>query len=157
MLGFDYDSSYTDTDPYEPQPGGCCSYLPFFVEDTVELPITLPQDHTLFEILQQRTGRTWVDKAHEIRRRGGLVLVLSHPDYARNPHAAAAWRELLEEFEHDPTRWQPLPREAASWWRERAASDLRREGEGWVVSGPAAERASVRLTGAPEPAPAQGR
>lgn len=157
LLGFDYDSSYTDTDPYEPQPGGCCSYLPFFVEDTVELPITLPQDHTLFEILQQRTGRTWVDKAHEIRRRGGLVLVLSHPDYARNPHAAAAWRELLGEFEHDPTRWQPLPREAASWWRERAASDLHREGDGWVVSGPAAERASVRLTGAPEPAPAQGR
>jgi hypothetical protein len=68
MLGFDYDSSYTDTDPYEPQPGGCCSYLPFFVEDTVELPITLPQDHTLFEILQHRTGRTWVDKAHEIRQ-----------------------------------------------------------------------------------------
>src|SRR5206468_56780 len=29
-LGFDYDSSYPDTDPYEPQPGGCCSWLPYF-------------------------------------------------------------------------------------------------------------------------------
>ena len=27
-LGFAYDSSYPDTDPYEPTPGGCCSYLP---------------------------------------------------------------------------------------------------------------------------------
>ena len=49
QLGFDYDSSYPDTDPYEPQPGGCCSWLPFFNDDLVELPITLPQDHTLFD------------------------------------------------------------------------------------------------------------
>ena len=40
LLGFDYDSSFPDTDPYEPQPGGSCSWLPFFIEDLVELPIT---------------------------------------------------------------------------------------------------------------------
>ena len=28
-LGFEYDSSYPDTDPFEPQGGGCCSWLPF--------------------------------------------------------------------------------------------------------------------------------
>ena len=28
-LPFDYDSSYPDTDPFEPQGGGCCSWLPF--------------------------------------------------------------------------------------------------------------------------------
>ena len=33
-LGFDYDSSYTDTDPYEPQPGGCCT-----------LPAVLQREH----------------------------------------------------------------------------------------------------------------
>ena len=57
-LGFEYDSSYSDTDPYEPQPGGCCTYLPYFNRDMVELPITMPQDHTLFAILQQPDGRT---------------------------------------------------------------------------------------------------
>lgn len=40
LLGFDYDSSFPDTDPYEPQPGGCCTWLPYFNEELVELPIT---------------------------------------------------------------------------------------------------------------------
>lgn len=59
MLGFDYDSSYTDTDPYEPQPGGCCTYLPYFNQEMVELPITMAQDHTLsrfFRILKPARG-----------------------------------------------------------------------------------------------------
>ena len=42
LLGFDYDSSFPDTDPFEPQAGGCCSLLPYFNGDLVELPITLP-------------------------------------------------------------------------------------------------------------------
>ena len=143
-LGFDHDSSYTDTDPYEPQPGGCCSYLPFFIDDLVELPITLPQDHTLFSILGHEDSSLWLDKARELRRRGGMVLVLSHPDYAHGA-AARAWRDLLEEFHADTTVWQALPREVASWWRERAGSRLvAHEGE-WRVVGPAEGRARVAL------------
>ena len=84
LLGFDYDSSYPDTDPYEPQPGGCCSWLPFFNGDLVELPITLPQDHTLFEILGASTSALWLDKARFLRDRGGMALMITHPDYARN-------------------------------------------------------------------------
>jgi hypothetical protein len=147
-LGFEYDSSYTDTDPYEPQPGGCCTWLPFFNGATVELPITLPQDHTLFEILGHADGTLWRDKASYIRARGGMVLVLSHPDYAGDDRAARAWRELLSEFEQDLTVWQALPCEVAEWWRSRAASRVVRSGDGWDVEGPAAGRARVRLTGA---------
>jgi hypothetical protein len=44
LLVFDYDSSYPDTDPYEPPPGGCCTWLPYFNEELIELPITLAQD-----------------------------------------------------------------------------------------------------------------
>jgi hypothetical protein len=143
-LGFEYDSSYTDTDPYEPQPGGCCTYLPFFNTDLVELPITLPQDHTLFEILQHSDGQLWLDKAREIRSRGGMVLALSHPDYASDVRLADAWRALLEEFSGDETMWQPLPRDAAAWWRRRAASHLVRDGAGWRISGPASAEGRVR-------------
>jgi hypothetical protein len=147
MLGFDHDSSYTDTDPYEPQPGGCCSYLPFFIDDLVELPITLPQDHTLFSILGHTDGRLWVDKARELRRRGGMVLALAHPDYA---HGAAlqAWHELLEAFRGDETMWQPLPRDVARWWRDRADSRIVSERGTWSVVGPGAGRARVRETSA---------
>ena len=145
-LGFDYDTSYTDTDPYEPQPGGCCTYLPFFNKQLVELPITLPQDHTLFSILQHQDGELWIRKARELRDRGGMVLVLAHPDYAHDEPTAEAWRQLLVEFADDTTVWQALPREVASWWRRRASSRLSRDGADWVVRGPAAGEGRVRLT-----------
>jgi hypothetical protein len=145
-LGFDYDSSYTDTDPYEPQPGGCCTYLPFFNERMVELPITLPQDHTVFQILQHTDGALWTGKARDIRDRGGMVLVLAHPDYARDQRMALAWKQLLEEFAEDPTVWHALPREVAAWWRRRDGSSILPDGEGWAVCGPAADQARVRLT-----------
>lgn len=152
LLGFDYDSSYTDSDPYEPQPGGCCTYLPFFIGDLVELPITLPQDHTLFAVLGHRDARLWIEKAREIRSRGGMVLALSHPDYAHGP-ALDAWRQLLQELAGDATVWQPLAREVATWWRARAASRLVPDGAAWRVTGPAADRARVVQASA---APRQG-
>ncbi|MFD7158621.1 hypothetical protein ACFV9C_28755 [Kribbella sp. NPDC059898] len=142
-MGFDYDSSYTDSDPYEPQPGGCCTYLPFFNEELVELPITLPQDHTVFEILQH-DGSVWVSKAHAIRERRGMVLVLVHPDYARDERLLTAWSKLLDEFAHDETVWQALPREVATWWRDRAGSRLVHTADGWVLDGPVAGRGRVR-------------
>jgi len=70
MLGFDYDSSYSDTAPFEPQPGGCCTWLPYMLDDLVELPITLPQDQTLFEILGHRDERIWLEKTRFLRDRG---------------------------------------------------------------------------------------
>ena len=73
-----------------------------------------------------------------------MVLVLSHPDYAHGA-AAVGWESLLEEFGSDATMWQPLARDAARWWRDRAASRLVPDAEGWRVEGPAAERARVRL------------
>jgi len=36
-MDFDFDCSFADTDPYEPQPGGTCSLFPFFLGKLVEL------------------------------------------------------------------------------------------------------------------------
>lgn len=144
-LGCDYDSSYTDTDPYEPQPGGCCTYWPFFNENLVELPITLPQDHTLFRVLREVEPDLWRHKAGELRQRGGMVLVLAHPDYADDPKLLGAWDRLLAEFAEDPTMWQALPREVATWWRHRAASRLVHESGTWTITGPASEAGRVRF------------
>lgn len=147
-LGFDYDSSTPDTDPFEPQPGGCATVLPFFNDDLVELPITLPQDHTLFCVLDHQDGGLWLDKARHIRHRGGMALALTHPDYVADGRVERAYRALLAEFAADPTVWHALPREVAGWWRERAASGLRRSGAGWEVIGPAAARGRARFGGA---------
>jgi hypothetical protein len=142
-LGFDYDSSYSDTDPYEPQPGGCCTFLPYFNRDTVELPITLAQDHTLFTILQHPDGDLWLRKARHIRDRGGMVLVLTHPDYARDQRLAQGYEALLDAFAGDDTVWHALPKEVAAWWRRRAASTIRADGDGWTIDGPASDDARV--------------
>jgi peptidoglycan/xylan/chitin deacetylase (PgdA/CDA1 family) len=142
-LGFDYDSTYFDTSPYEPQPGGCCTWMPYMIEDLVELPITLPQDHTLFEILGRLDEELWLDKARFLRERGGMALVLTHPDYARNERLVHAYTHLLGEFADDTTAWKALPREVGEWWRRRAASELRRVDGRWQVVGPAADGGTV--------------
>ena len=115
----------------------------------VELPITLPQDHTLFEILQHTDGTVWLEKARAIRARGGMALVLAHPDYAGNEQMALAWKQLLVEFADDETMWQPLPREVAEWWRRRSDSRIIRSGDGWNVVGPAEGDARIRLALSP--------
>jgi hypothetical protein len=157
-LGFDYDSSYTDTDPYEPQAGGCCALWPFMNGQLVELPITLPQDHTLFTILNIDGAHVWLSKARALRERGGLALVLAHPDYAVDPRMAAAWRLLLEEFASDTTCWRALPYEVAEWWRQRAATMVvHSEEEEWRLIGPAAGRGRLRWATPEVPCPAAER
>jgi hypothetical protein len=137
MLGFSYDSSYTDTDPYEPQPGGCCTYLPYFNQGMVELPITMAQDHTLFTILQNPDADTWLRKAQLLRERHGMVLVLTHPDYAHDRRIVDGYRQLLDEFQGDDTAWHALPRDVAAWWRSRAASKICGSEGNWRITGPA--------------------
>ena len=145
MLGFDYDSSYTDTDPYEPQPGGCCTYLPYFNQEMVELPITMAQDHTLFAILQNPEASTWLQKAHLLRERRGMVLILTHPDYAHDRRIVDGYRRLLDEFAGDDTVWHALPRDVATWWRNRAVSRICDGEDGWRIAGPAAADGRVRF------------
>jgi hypothetical protein len=116
-----YDSSFPDTDPFEPQAGGCCSILPFFLRDLVELPITLLQDHTLFEILREDTVDIWTSKVDWLVRNHGLVNVLVHPDYMTSPRRLELYEQLLAHLKKRCNGgWHALPREVASWWRLRA-------------------------------------
>jgi hypothetical protein len=145
LTGFEYDSSYPDSDPFEPTPGGCCSWLPYFNGDQVELPVTLVQDHTLFVILQQRDERMWAEKADFLRDRGGMALMIVHPDYMLDAERIAAYERFLERFAADETAWRALPCEVSAWWRRRAGSRLEHAHGEWRVTGPAAEEASVRF------------
>ncbi len=147
LLGFDYDSSYSDTAPFEPQPGGCCSWLPYMIEDLVELPITLPQDHTLFELLGHLDGAVWLDKTRFLRDHGGMALILTHPDYIGNSRLLASYADFLDEFCDDETAWRALPREVSAWWRRRAATTLRRVEGHWEIDGPASAEGRIELVG----------
>jgi hypothetical protein len=149
QLGFDYDSSSPDTDPFEPQGGGCCTWLPFFNRDLVELPITLLQDHTLFVLLRRRSEDTWVEKAKYLRERRGMALLITHPDYMLGEGELAAYDRFLAHFADDHAVWRALPKDVASWWRRRAESSLEPAREGWRVVGPAASEG--RVATAPPP------
>jgi peptidoglycan/xylan/chitin deacetylase (PgdA/CDA1 family) len=143
LLGFDYDSSYPDTDPFEPQQGGCCSWWPFFNGDQIELPLTMPHDHTLFVILGHRDESVWVHKAQVLRERAGMALIVTHPDYLRQGPGLAAYDRLLSRFAGDSAAWMALPAEVSAWWRRRAASSVVWAQGGWAITGPAQDRARV--------------
>ncbi len=146
-LGCLYDGSFPDTDPFEPQAGGSCSIFPFFIEDLVELPITLVQDHTLWEILDDESIDRWTEKAEWIASNHGLVQLLAHPDYLLSDERLALYDSFLAWLSALNRRggWHALPREVAEWWKERAAltCSMGEDGEVRVEGGAAAERATV--------------
>jgi len=111
-LDVQYDASTFDTDPFEPQPQGRHTIFPFWVPHPngssinpersvinpssrgyVELPYTLPQDFTLFVLLQEKTPEIWLRKLDWIAQHGGMALVDVHPDYLCFDNTIATSRE----------------------------------------------------------------
>lgn len=123
-LEFEYDSSFPDTDPFEPQAGGCLSLFPYSMGSLIELPITMPQDHTQFALLARSGAEMWRDKARALKLRNAFICMLTHPDtaagYTGSPQAFEVYDLLLGDIAVDQSLWKPLPREAARWWRERS-------------------------------------
>jgi hypothetical protein len=78
-----------------------------------------------------------------------MVLLVTHPDYARDGRVADGYRKLLDTFRGDAAVWHALPREVAGWWRDRAASTVRREDGRWSIEGPASSRGRVQFAAGP--------
>ena len=123
-MDFDFDSSFADTDPFEPQPGGSCSIFPYFIGDMIELPYTLPQDHTLINLLRRDPLPIWIEKMNWIAARGGMILTLTHPDYSGAGNGLRAYAELLKRLADLDSGWRALPSEVAAWWRQRARLEM---------------------------------
>lgn len=131
-LEIEYDASTFDTDPFEPQPTGAQTIFPFWVTRPgggyVELPYTLPQDSTMFLVLQEKTLKIWLEKLDWLVQRGGMVLVNVHPDYVGfgdvKLRASEFPVELYSQFlKHIQQKyagqfWHALPHEVATWYRE---------------------------------------
>lgn len=128
-----YDSSTFDTDVFEPQPDGVGTIFPFWCHSAVskrgyvELPYTLPQDSTLFLLLQERTNAIWKRKLEWIVEQGGMAFLNVHPDYVRfNGTTASKWDfdvEIYREFlchikeKYKGAYWHALPRDVAAYYR----------------------------------------
>jgi peptidoglycan/xylan/chitin deacetylase (PgdA/CDA1 family) len=122
MLKIDYDLSFFDTDPYEPMPGGVMSIWPFKIGKFLELPYTLPQDFTLFNIMGETSPRIWFEKVDFLEKYHGMALVIVHPDYS----AAGKSYQIFEAFLHGMKAregcWNALPRDVSTWWKSRCST-----------------------------------
>lgn len=132
-LDIEYDASTFDTDPFEPYPEGVGTIFPFEVQPPtskrsyVELPYTLPQDFTVFVLFKERTIGIWRRKLDWIAERGGMALLIAHPDYmafgGRRPRVDEYSPALYEEFllyardRFAAQAWHALPRDVARFWR----------------------------------------
>jgi len=121
-LDVTWDSSFFDTDPYEPIPGGVMSVWPYMMGRFAELPYTLPQDHTLIETLGETSPRLWLEKLDFLAAHHGMALVNVHPDYVCRNGRLSMYEEFLEEVTHRAGYWHALPRDVASWTLERWGS-----------------------------------
>jgi glycosyltransferase involved in cell wall biosynthesis len=132
-LDIQYDASTFDTDPFEPQPDGAGTIFPFWKQGVdgrgfVELPYTLPQDSTLFLLLDETTTDVWQRKLSWVAQHGGMALLDVHPDYMAfegsglhfDEYPCARYGEFLEfvSRKFKGQYWHATPKEVAQWYNE---------------------------------------
>lgn len=142
----EYDMSVPNVAHLEPQRGGCCTVMPYFVGNLLELPLTTAQDYSLFFILGDYSTDLWQRQIASIREQHGLISVITHPDYLVGARERAVYVELLKQIARlrdDGQTWVALPGEINDWWRGRQRMTLARSGTAWRVEGAGSERARV--------------
>lgn len=133
-LEIEYDASTFDTDPFEPHSDGVGSIFPFFVKDAntqkgfVELPYTMPQDFSLFILMQKQNIAIWKNKLDWVAERGGMVLMNTHPDYmdfngTKSPegYPVRFYSDLLNYLNdrYAGQYWHALPRDVSRFWKDK--------------------------------------
>jgi len=143
---FEYDMSVPNVAHLDPQHGGCCTVLPYFIGNIIELPLTTAQDYFLFYILKDFSVELWKRQSEMIRRQHGLISFIVHPDYViaeRNRATFKALLDYLSQLRKGGTVWFALPGEVNRWWRMRSKMQVVRQGSVWKIKGPGSERARL--------------
>jgi hypothetical protein len=143
---FAYDMSVPNAAHLEPQRGGCCTIMPYFVGNILELPLTTVQDYSLFNILEDYSTTLWKQQIQTIRSHHGLISVIAHPDYLIGRRERDVYVELLQHLAELRDRdgvWVALPGQINRWWRNRRDMTLVPSAGGWRISGPDHQRARV--------------
>jgi len=143
---FSYDMSIPNVAHLDPQRGGCCTVMPYFIGNIVELPVTCTQDYTLFHILGDYSIELWKKQIALARDQHGLVSFIVHPDYIMEQRAQDTYKALLgylAGLRAEGGIWTALPGHVAAWWRQRSKMELVCENGKWRVEGSGSERARV--------------
>jgi peptidoglycan/xylan/chitin deacetylase (PgdA/CDA1 family) len=124
--GYSYDSSCPSWELLSPtslRPHGVGTVFPFEISYTLEIPVSLPQDHQLIRVAGLEPSAavdTWVRLSKWIRGLGGSCVLLVHPDYElAMEENIQEYRRLLETFASDPQCSIMTLGEMADWWKHR--------------------------------------
>jgi hypothetical protein len=145
-LKFSYDMSLPSVAHLDPQRGGCCSLMPFFIGKILELPLTTIQDYSLFHVLDDYSIDLWKQQLASAAEAHGLASFLVHPDYLIEKRARRAYQTLLEHLalmREGRKMWIALPGEVDRWWRERSQMTVVCDGGRWRIEGKGKERARL--------------
>jgi len=145
-LDFSYDMSMPNVAHLDPQRGGCCTVMPYFIGDILELPITTVQDYTLMQVLSEWSIDLWRTQIGMILARNGLVSFIVHPDYIIEPKNQAVYKDLLAmlgQMRKEMSLWFALPGEVDTWWRARNQMSIVKDGESWKIVGAGAGHARL--------------
>ena len=146
LLDFDYDMSVPNVAHLDPQRGGCCTVMPYFVGNVLEIPVTTTQDYTLFHILNDYSTTLWERQIELIMEKHGLISVVIHPDYLTSARARNIYEGLLAhlaQLKAKANLWVTTPGEVNTWWRQRSEMTLVEENGQWRIEGAGKERASI--------------
>jgi hypothetical protein len=145
-LHVSFDMSVPNVAHLEPQRGGCCTVMPYFVGNVLELPLTTVEDYSAFHILGDYSIGLWKKQIDLIRSKNGLVTILTHPDYLIEKRARTVYRDLLaliNRLQAESNLWVALPGEVDNWWRNRNRMTLVRRDNSWQIDGEDGHRARV--------------
>ena len=141
-----YDMSVPNSAHLDPQRGGCCTVMPYFIGDLVELPVSMTQDYSLFHILGDYSIDLWRKQMKMVMENHGLISFIVHPDYVVEKRARATYVQLLRylsDMRANANLWVALPRDVSQWWKERSQLRLSKQGQRWVIEGSGKERARI--------------
>jgi hypothetical protein len=143
---FSYDMSVPNVAHLDPMRGGCCTVMPYFVGNILELPTVTTQDYSLFYILNDYSLDLWKQQLTLISQRNGLMSFLTHPDYLIERQERKVYESLLDYLRQMIDRdriWAALPGEVDRWWRARGQMELIPRGNDWEVTGTGKEKARI--------------
>jgi len=146
QLKFSYDMSVPNVAHLEPQRGGCCTVMPYFVGDILELPVTTTQDYALFNYLNEYSIDLWRRQIELIMEQHGLVSFIVHPDYITKSREWNVYKSLLAhlaELRDEKGLWIPTSGKVDRWWRQRAKMTIVEDQHGVRIEGEGSERARV--------------
>jgi hypothetical protein len=145
-LDFEYDMTVPSVAHLDPQRGGCCTVMPYFIGDKVELPVTMTQDYSLFHILRDHSLDLWNQQMDLVMAQHGLINHIIHPDYVIEKGERDVFEALLArlaQLRRETGLWIALPMDVSRWWKQRNAMRIVGNGNNLHIEGEGCERARI--------------